>query len=257
MCEMFGVSSLEPVEVCGLLQEFFSHSSQNPNGWGLALFHGNAVSLEKEPVAASRSTLLQQQLRRPLETSSMIAHIRRATRGSMDYGNCHPFVMEDSRGRTWTLAHNGTVFESPELDSYARTQQGQTDSERILCRIIDLVNREQGEKGRDLTAEERFQLLDGLVCRNARRNKLNLMIYDGDLLYVHMNYADSLYLRQTGDTALFATVPLGREHWEPVPFTTLLAYRNGREVFRGTDHGQEYLDGQWSTNTFFLHCAGL
>ena len=50
MCELFGVSSSEKVEPREMLKEFFSHSVIHPNGWGMAMFYGNAVSLEKEPI---------------------------------------------------------------------------------------------------------------------------------------------------------------------------------------------------------------
>ena len=257
MCELFGVSSIEPVRVNDLLREFFSHSTRHPNGWGMAFFYGNAVSLEKEPVTACKSTYLKERLRHPIFTSYMLAHIRRATRGSMDYENCHPFVMRDSCNRAWTLIHNGTVFDCPALDGYVHIQEGRTDSERILCHIITLVDRAQAKEGRPLTPEERFQVVDGAVCEMAPHNKLNLLIYDGELLYVHTNYADSLYQHRVGDAALFATVPLNRGQWDPVPFTTLLAYRDGREVFRGTNHGQEYRDNPQDMRLLFVDYAEL
>jgi glutamine amidotransferase len=71
---------------------------------------------------------------------------------------------------------------------------------------------------------------------------VNLLIYDGELLYVHTNYKDSLYVQQREGTALFATTPLGRGMWNPVPFTTLCAYRNGERRHVGTNHGKEYVD---------------
>ena len=54
---------------------------------------------------------------------------------------------------------------------------------------VDQVNRHQQELGRALTKEERFALLDGLVSDMEKGNKLNLRIYDGELLYVHTNHA--------------------------------------------------------------------
>ena len=47
MCELFGVSSGRRIEVNDLLKEFFSHSVRHPNGWGMAMFYENSVSLEK------------------------------------------------------------------------------------------------------------------------------------------------------------------------------------------------------------------
>ncbi len=257
MCELFGLSGKNSLPVTGMLREFFSHSPRHPHGWGMAVFYENAVSLEKEPVMADSSAYLRERLRHGVEARNMLAHIRWATRGSMDYENCHPFVMRDNRNRAWTLIHNGTIFDCPELNEYVHVQEGLTDSERILCRIVDLVSQKQREMGRSLAPEERFRLLDEMVCRISPRNKLNLLLYDGELLYAHTNYADSLYTRRIGDSAVFATVPLDRESWEPVPFTTLLAYRDGREVFRGTCHGQEYRDNPNDMRLLFMDYSEL
>ena len=73
-------------------------------------------------------------------------------------------------------------------------------------------------------------------------NKLNLLIYDGQLLYAHTNYAGSLYRRRTEDGVLILTRPLARGQWEPMPFTTLVAYQDGQLVFTGTNHGGEYFE---------------
>ena len=257
MCELFGVSSSEKVEPREMLKEFFSHSVRHPNGWGMAVFYGNAVSLEKEPISAFKSAYLKERLRHRIEARNMIAHIRQATRGNTDYENCHPFVMRDNADRTWTLAHNGTIFDCPMLDGYIHAQEGMTDSERILCHIIAMADERQMRLGRALDAGERFALVDKVICDVAPHNKLNLLIYDGEQLYVHTNYANSLYVRRKAGTAFFATVPLDGGIWQPVPFTTLLAFRDGKQVFSGTNHGHEYRDNPDDLRLVFLDYAGL
>lgn len=257
MCELFGVSSQRKVTVNPLLKEFFSHSVRHANGWGMAVFYGNSVSLEKEPVQAIKSTYLKERLQQNITVKNMIAHIRLATRGNMEYVNCHPFVLRDDSGRCWTLAHNGTIFDYPRHDPYLHWQEGSTDSERILYFLVDQVNRCQQEAGRPLTGGERFTLLDGLVSDMSKGNKLNLLIYDGELLYVHTNYADSLYYSQREDTLFFATAPLDNRDWRPHPFTTLCAYRDGRRLFQGTNHGMEYQDNAEDMRMIFADYAGL
>ena len=257
MCELFGVSSSDKIRVNECLKEFFSHSVRHPNGWGIAVFYENSVSLEKEPVQASTSLYLKERLRHKIEVKNMIAHIRLATRGSMEYENSHPFVKRDNYGRTWTLAHNGTIFDYPLLNPFIYKQEGGTDSERILCYIVAQINKKQTETGRMLNAEERFCLLDSLICDMADRNKINLLIYDGEFLYAHTNYADSLYVRQTKGAALFATVPLDYADWEPLPFTVLCAYKDGKKVREGTKHGKEYKDNEADMKFLFTDYASL
>ena len=257
MCELFGVSSQKRTMVNDQLKEFFSHSVKHANGWGMAIFYENSVSLEKEPVQAIKSTYLKERLQRSVTVRNMIAHIRLATRGVMEYVNCHPFVLRDNFDRCWTLAHNGTIFDYPRHNPYLYQQEGRTDSERILYFLVDQISKRQLELGRALTKEERFDLLDKLVGDMAKGNKLNLLIYDGQMMYVHTNYANSLYYSQREDTMLFATTPLDHGCWNEHPFTTLCAYEDGHRLFQGTNHGNEYRDDEKDMHMIFVDYAAL
>lgn len=255
MCELFGVSSAKRMTVNPYLKTLMSHSVDHPHGWGIAVFYGNAVSLEKEPKPAWVSDYLQSRLRYPMEVQNMIAHIRFATRGSMDYENCHPFVDRDAAGRAWTLAHNGTIFQSEILDAYRDIQAGATDSERILCHIIRRVNEKMSASQCSLTAQQRFRLMDEIILEIAEHNKLNLLVYDGELLYVHTNLRHTLYRTKREDTVLFATVPLDESPWEPVPMMQLLGFRDGQLAFEGSRHTFEYVKPDSSVDDNI--CSGI
>lgn len=257
MCELFGISSAIEAPVNALLEEFFSHCEKHPNGWGLASFDHGFVSVEKEPVKASKSTYLRERLRCKLEVSALLAHIRFATVGGMEYHNCHPFVGRDALGRCWVLIHNGTIFDYPPLSPCQYRQRGETDSERILLYLLDQINGRQAALGRPMEAGERFALLEALLAPMSTGNKLNLILYDGELMYVHTNYADSLYVSQGGGTAVFCTVPLKSGCWEPLPFTALCAYARGRLVFQGRPHGQEYIERAEDLKYLFALSANL
>ncbi len=243
MCELYGLSSGHR-ELCNKeLKEFFDHSVKHPHGWGLAVMDGNEVQIEKEPLQASRSFYLHERLSEPIRAKNLLAHIRYATIGNLCFSNCHPFSGKDSSGRRWTLIHNGTIFEYAPLNGYIKKQQGETDSERILLYILDCMNRSIRENG-PLEDRVRFRILDEVICEMAAGNKLNLLFFDGEYMYVHTNYENSLYFSQEEDRTCFATRPLGDALWEPVPMTTLLAYRGGELVFTGTNHGNCYVRDQ-------------
>lgn len=256
MCELFGVTSRSKIELNELLWEFFSHGIEHPNGWGMAFFYGNAVSLEKQPESAHKSVYLKQRLQSKVEADNMIAHIRLATRGNLDYENTHPFVMRDNSNRTWTLAHNGTIFDCDLLNPFVHSQQGQTDSERILAYIISRVNLEL-EKKKELSAQERFDLIDKILSEITPENKVNLLLFDGELMYAHTNYQNSLYECRRGEAVIISTRPLDHHEWENLPMNTLAAYQNGKQVFRGTDHKNEFFETEEKMRLLFLDFANL
>lgn len=251
MCELFGINAENVFQINDYLKEFFSHSNAHPHGWGLACMEGREVQIEKEPAQASKSNYLKERLSVPVEVKNAFAHIRYATIGNVEYKNCHPYTKKDRNGRNWTLVHNGTIFHYQPLDRYVRLQNGDTDSERILLYLVDLINQEERRLKRSMEAEERFRLLDAVIADMAKENKLNLLLYDGELYYVHTNYANSLYELEKENRVLFSTVPLGGEAWNPVRFTTLLAYQKGQLLFEGTNHGNEYKDSE--ENMRFLY----
>lgn len=251
MCELFGINSAENSRINEYLKEFFTHSSAHPHGWGLACMEHDQVQIEKEPIQASKSNYLKERLSVPVLVKNAFAHIRYATIGNVEYRNCHPYTMKDNGGRPWTLVHNGTIFDFPPLNPYVSVQDGDTDSERILLYFVELINREEKRLQRPMNEKERFLLLDSVVAEMSKGNKLNLLLYDGELFYVHTNYAKSLYELDKEKQVIFSTVPLGREEWNPVTFTTLLAYKQGQRVFTGTNHGNEYKDNE--ENIKFLY----
>lgn len=243
MCELFGASSKEELCLNEYLKVFFSHSVEHPDGWGLAFLEGNASMIEKEPLCANKSRYLQARMSQEIYGRNVFAHIRYATIGNVEFENCHPMTKVDNSGRRWTFMHNGTIFDYPPLYPYTKKQTGDTDSERVMLYLIDRINEESDKKGAPLSDRERFYLLDEIISDMAAGNKLNLLIYDGNITYVHTNYKNSLYyLQKDADTVLFSTKPLTSESWQPLPFMTLLAWQDGKRVFTGNKHENEYFD---------------
>ena len=189
----------------------------------------------KEAVRASDSTKLREILGTLTPQKTLLAHIRYATVGRVRIENCHPFSAEDVTGRTWTLIHNGTIYSSSRLIPMLNIQKGDTDSERLFLCLLKTVN--DAQAGGALSAAERFSLIEGFVRDLAPRNKLNLMIFDGELLYVHKNMRDTMKQHRTPDGWVFATTSLGGEDWEDVPTAQLFACRDGELAFSGQPHG--------------------
>lgn len=242
MCELFGFCSSKSYDVTDWLKEFYSHSSHHPHGWGLATFRGNTVSVEKEPICADDSNYLRSRLSVPITAPLLLAHIRKASVGALEFLNCHPFVKEDAGGRCWTLIHNGTIFQSEILEKYTEIQQGSTDSERILLYIVDNIDRLEERLGRGATEKERFDAVEESIAHIAPGNKVNLIIYDGEQLYVHANMASSLHYLKLSDAVLISTKPLSDAPWCEMPLSTVMTFRDGKEVCRGEDMHHVYVE---------------
>ena len=184
MCELLGFSAEKKMNIQEYLRVFFSHSIINPHGWGL-MYEDNTRRIVREPVRAADSSLLRDLYRLIPAQNTALAHIRFATVGSVTMENCHPFTGEDISGREWTMIHNGTIYSGGVTCRYQNKQAGDTDSERLFLAFLDRMN-DRLSKCR-LNERERFQTVSGFISENAPRNKLNLMLYDGELLYIHKN----------------------------------------------------------------------
>lgn len=251
MCELFGISAEKNFRVNELLDTFYSHSIEHKDGWGLAVFRGRGVSLEKEAVRAVDSSYLHQRLGKEISAANLLAHIRKATIGRMEYANCHPFIWDDGSGRTWTLIHNGTIFNGEVLAGYGKRQEGTTDSERVLLHIVDVMDRAFKEKGREPDFAERFALLDSVFTELSDGNKLIVLLYDGEYMYVHTNREGSLVEHREEGKRIFATRPVLLGGWDPLPMNRLLAYREGRLIREGTVHGHTFRDEEHDMTSLY------
>ncbi len=240
MCELFGASLKKPVNMKKYLDEFYSHSRKHPHGWGLAVEGDGGMKISKSPECAVESEQLAEILSKLQPEKNLLAHIRYATVGAKKADNCHPFNGRDNSGREWTLIHNGTIYSGMELMKYLDVQQGDTDSERVFLYLIDSVNEALEQKG-SLSREERFGIVEKLVYSLSSRNKLNLMIFDGEVLYVHQNMSGTLYFKQTDEGYYFSTQPLDGDEWFGFPMCRACAYKNGEKLFEGSCHGNEFI----------------
>lgn len=257
MCELFGVSASRKIKLNDLLKTFFEHSVDHPNGWGLAFLDDLNVSIEREPVRAKDSLYLKNRLTGKLMSARMMAHIRRATIGEISFNNTHPFTKKDESGRTWVLMHNGTIFDCPKLSPYQYKQEGTTDSERILLYIIDQVNKSFLQDMNSFDVNERINLIDRIVCRISKGNKLNLLLYDGDYFFVHKNEAGTLFKKEKDDYVIFSTYPLTQDGWEELPMNQLMVYKDGQLVYTGVKHSHTYVQSEEDMKMLFMDYAGL
>ncbi len=236
MCELYAVTANRRITVNNTLKTFFSHSEEHRNGWGFYLKDADRELLVKEHIKANDSQKLKEILSEKIDTRLCIGHIRYATIGSVSDFNAHPFTGVDKYGRKWVLFHNGTIFDAPVLEKYHARQEGETDSERILLYVLDRMNQMDADN-----PEDRMRLIEDVIAKVVPGNKLNLMIYDGEYLYVHKNEPGTLHSKNTSEGIIFSTHPLDEGHWIEAPLNCLQVFKDGELVYEGRRHDQTYI----------------
>jgi glutamine amidotransferase len=117
---------------------FAVQSLEHPDGWGLAHYQDGAPSIVKSVLPAICDDLFETTAFGKASTT-VLAHVRRATLGRVARHNCHPF-----RFGPWVFAHNGHIQSVVDLrDAYLERIapalregiEGQTDSE-LYFRLV-------------------------------------------------------------------------------------------------------------------------
>jgi glutamine amidotransferase len=139
MCRLFGFRSVIPSQVHRSLlaaeNALGVQSNDHPDGWGVAFYVDGAPHVTRSPLTAVGDALFHR-LSGVVASQTVLAHVRRATRGEKTVFNCHPF----QHGR-WVFAHNGDVtsFESTREALLAEVSPplrrfilGETDSEVLF-----------------------------------------------------------------------------------------------------------------------------
>lgn len=239
MCMLFGVSSNRTIELSNTIQKFFNFSSKHPHGWGIALYNStySYPLIYKEPKPAYRSNFAKQVIANGLSARIAIAHIRYATRGGIEYNNTHPFNRSINY-KEWVFAHNGSV-EIDNIFTEKYIPAGVTDSEKIFCMLSDELSKSEV----DTSLESQICKIEKVIEVLAAKGKLNLLISDGEYLFVHSNYRDSLYRYEAEGIACFSTKVIQQDKWQHVDLNKLLIYKDGKEIYKGQSHEYEYVVG--------------
>ena len=267
MCELLGLSSNAPATVNLSLPQLAEHgrvSGTYNDGWGVGYYDEHDVRLFKEANAVADSDWVRFIANHDLRSMLVIAHTRRATRGSRSYANAQPFIRELA-GRVHLFAHNGDlprIVESSAFQPKRFSPVGETDSERAFCVLLDRIASIRTGPGATPTLRERFLVVSSFAEELRALGPANFLYSDGDLLFAHghrRKHADSgrveapglVWLQRQcqidrpglvasglsirGDhqlVTLLASVPLTSEHWEPFAEGELVAVARGQFAAR-------------------------
>jgi len=186
MCQLLGMNSNRPVSLHRSLEGFVRRggdTDHHTDGWGIAYFEDGRFRRTVEEGPAAASPLAQALCRRPFRSCNVIVHLRKATQGPVAERNCHPFV-RSLWGREWVFAHNGHLVGLPARDGRAIFQpQGDTDSERAFCAILNGLLETFGAPMPSL--RRLHEALTRITARIARLGAFNYLLSDGHRLFAH------------------------------------------------------------------------
>jgi glutamine amidotransferase len=170
-----------------------SGGEEQPWGWGVGFFQTGEVLLKRRPID-DRAELSVDEMIADVRSDVLIAHVRRATVGTLRTDNTHPF-----RYRHWMFADTGTVDGFGELrtklyDSLPqflrRSLRGDTDSELLFHLFLSFLH-DAGQLEQPMVPSEHvFAALKsslGLLDRLGRdagvgASKLNILVATPDYL---------------------------------------------------------------------------
>jgi len=217
MCRMFGLVAARPVGVGELLHDaprsLRSLAREHCDGWGVALRTRGDWAVHRATACAASCDRFGE-LARGLETTLLVAHIRKKTVGELALRNTHPF----QRGR-FVFAHNGTVTDIAALIARTSPDQlaqitGDTDSERLFAFVLTHVDA-AGDVERGVRAAVHALHALGEI------GSASFLLSCGARLYAH-RLGRSLFTAQRGDLAMVASEPTTDELWQELPERSLV-----------------------------------
>ncbi|MBT8082159.1 MAG: class II glutamine amidotransferase [Gammaproteobacteria bacterium] len=270
MCELLAMSTEYPTNLTLSLRTLAEHSSSggHVDGWGIAYYEGKDIRRIRDTAPAHESPWISHVADHGLTSDLVIAHIRKATVGTVALENTQPFQRELG-GHIHAFAHNGDLHGALESDRYRSRyfrSVGTTDSEVVFCYLLEKL-RDAWLGNAPPGFETRWQIFQETCAEFRAMGPANFFYSDGEYLYVHGNRRtqEDGVLRPPGlhwlcrkctlardaelsgealcvtttrleveiqRVVLVASVPLTDEPWEAMAEGEMLALRAGEIVAR-------------------------
>jgi glutamine amidotransferase len=272
LCRLYGLRATDPTKVeCTLVyaQNAMLRQSRadlrgidHSDGWGISCYREDLPLAERRAASAHEDVHFSTTAER-VYSSTVVAHVRRATVGRVTLDNTHPFVYGH-----WTFAHNGTVrniealgpaLEDETPQRFRRLRRGDTDSERAFLWILGRMrSRGQDPEARCRDHAGLADVLAGAVEELAERSaaggenpsKLNFILTDGHVMLA-TRWGHSLHLLTRDGihdceicgiphihhdagaeyrAVVLASEPISSEYWREVPDRSVVTVGPEMEV---------------------------
>lgn len=205
MCELFAMAGRHPTDVRASLEAFARRGGpdgRQKDGWGVAYYVDRDVRLVKEPHPAADSACVRFLQDHPFESDIVVAHIRKATRGSLAMSNCQPFARELG-GRMHVFVHNGDLDPAVLAARFPLRRfrpVGETDSEYAFCVLLDRLFELESATPMPALGDRRA-IVERFASDLRELGPANFIYADGEALFAHGHrrfHGDGLGIRPPG-----------------------------------------------------------
>lgn len=215
--------------------------SVNGDGFGVA-WYGDlpqpGLFKHAQPAWSDQNLLC---LSRHIRAGLILAHVRAATTGGMEHGNCHPFAFD-----RFSFAHNGQIggyitlrrqLENALPDCYYAVRQGNTDSEVLFLLLLANGFCDDPVRAISKTIRQVETLMQQAAIQEAF--KFTFLCSNGAALiacrYSSNDKAPTLFSCPSlfAEAHVVASEPLNasENEWQEIPnATVLITHNNGQEL---------------------------
>ena len=109
MCQLLGMNCNTPTDIVFSFEGFRLRgglTDRHADGFGIGFFENKGVRMFHDDKPSASSPVADLVKTYQIKSTNVIAHIRKATQGSVGLANTHPFIRE-TWGEYWLFAHNG------------------------------------------------------------------------------------------------------------------------------------------------------
>ncbi|MDR6306750.1 glutamine amidotransferase [Nitrobacter vulgaris] len=216
------------------------------DGWGIAIFDGKAARLFKEKRAFARTSYLSPFNGEAFRSSLAIAHINKTENSTnpITIADIQPFERELG-GRSWVFAHDGDLPGQLPFDTHTCRPIGRTPSERAFCALLMSADTSSEQEYGATDLEHLTGALSRQISRTNELGVFNILMSDGELLFVHTHTVlYQLERRVADDEACSAMTMISSypvtddDDWQPLPSNSLTVFRGGQQIAQTETQGK-------------------
>lgn len=200
------------------------------DGWGIVGYRRHTlIRLGREPKNAMEDPKYEEACERLDQlglTGSLMAHLRKASKGKKSQENTAPFVRNE-----WCFGHNGTIKKFGINIKDLSGLRGDSDSEKFFLLLLRRVN------SNGMSAEKAIEETVREIRHSGEYSSLTFLLSNGTRIYAYREYSDqrsswyyNLMYAIDKDMVLISQQKIWYRDWVTIPNKTLVTVMKNLRV---------------------------